>query len=45
MEYSGRSELQLGYNSMGINSATWNSLGFPGGDVHVFSATLDRSLI
>ncbi len=33
--------LQLDYNSMGINSATLNNLGFPGGDVHVFSATID----
>jgi hypothetical protein len=33
--------VQLDFNSMGINSATLNNLGFPGGDAHVFSATLD----
>lgn len=33
--------VDLGYNDMGINSTTLNNLGFPGGGVHVFSATLD----
>lgn len=33
--------IQLDYNSFGINSATLNNIGVPGGDVHVFSATLD----
>jgi hypothetical protein len=33
--------VQLDYNSLGINSTTLSNLGFPGGDVHVFSATLD----
>jgi hypothetical protein len=33
--------LQLDYNSMGINSATLARVGFPGGNVNVFSATLD----
>jgi hypothetical protein len=33
--------IDLDYNSMGINSATLNNLGFPGGGMHVFSATLD----
>jgi len=33
--------IDLGYNSFGINSATLNSIGFPGGDVHIFQATLD----
>jgi Outer membrane protein beta-barrel domain len=33
--------IQVDFNSFGINSATLNNLGFPGGDVHVFSATLD----
>jgi hypothetical protein len=33
--------VQADYNQMGINSATLGSIGFPGGDVHVFSATLD----
>jgi Outer membrane protein beta-barrel domain len=33
--------LQLGYNSFGINSTTLNNIGFPGGDIHVFSATVD----
>lgn len=33
--------LDLGYNEMGINSTTLSSIGFPGGDVHVFSATID----
>jgi hypothetical protein len=33
--------LQLDYNRLGINSGTLNTVGFPGGDVNVFSATLD----
>lgn len=33
--------IDLVYNSMGINSTTLGNLGFPGGGVHVFSATLD----
>jgi hypothetical protein len=32
---------QLDYNSMGFNGATLGSLGVPGGDIHVFSATVD----
>lgn len=34
-------KIQLDYNSFGINSATLQRIGFPGGDVHVFSATID----
>jgi Outer membrane protein beta-barrel domain len=34
-------KLQLGYNSMGINSTTLSGLGVPGGGVHIFSATVD----
>jgi hypothetical protein len=34
-------KLQLGYNSMGINSTTLSSIGAPGGGVHIFSATVD----
>ena len=33
--------LDLNYNSMGVNSATLGNFGFPGGGVHIFSATLD----
>jgi hypothetical protein len=33
--------IDLGYNSFGINSATLNNIGVPGGNLHVFSATLD----
>lgn len=33
--------LNVGYDSMGINSTTLTSIGVPGGDVHIFSATLD----
>ena len=33
--------LQVNYNAMGINSSTLNTLGFPGGDVHVLSATVE----
>jgi long-subunit fatty acid transport protein len=32
---------QLDYNSMGYNGATLGNLGFPGGQVNVFSATID----
>jgi len=34
-------KVDVGYNSFGIDSATLSNLGFPGGGVHVFSATLD----
>jgi hypothetical protein len=34
-------KVQLGYNTMGINSTTLSTLGAPGGGVHVFSATFD----
>lgn len=34
-------KLQLGYNSMGINSTTLSGVGAPGGGVHIFSATVD----
>ncbi|HVW83566.1 MAG TPA: outer membrane beta-barrel protein [Bryobacteraceae bacterium] len=34
-------KIDLGYNSFGINSATLNNFGVPGGSVQVFSATLD----
>jgi len=33
--------VQLDYNRMGINSVSLGNLGFPGGDVGIFSATLD----
>ena len=33
--------LQLDYNSLGFNGATLNTLGYPGGDVKIFSATVD----
>jgi hypothetical protein len=33
--------IDLTYNSMGINSNTLANIGFPGGGIHVFSATLD----
>jgi hypothetical protein len=33
--------INLNYNSWGINSATLNTIGAPGGGMHVFSATLD----
>jgi hypothetical protein len=33
--------LDLGYNSMGINSGTLGNLGFGGGNLNVFSATID----
>jgi hypothetical protein len=32
---------QFNYNSLGINSRTLNNLGFPGGDVSLWSVTLD----
>ena len=31
----------VGYNQMGVNSNTLTRLSFPGGNVHVFSATLN----
>jgi len=39
-EYFG-AMIDVNYNHMGIGSSTLGSLGFPGGDVSVFSATLD----
>jgi hypothetical protein len=33
--------VQADYNRMGVNSGALNTIGFPGGDVNVFSATLD----
>ena len=33
--------LNVGYDSMGINSTTLSNLGVPGGDVHILSATVD----
>jgi hypothetical protein len=33
--------IDLNYSHMGVNSFTLNRLGFPGGDVSVFSATLN----
>jgi opacity protein-like surface antigen len=33
--------IQLDYNRLGINGATLDRVGFPDGNVHVFSATLD----
>ncbi len=33
--------IDLGYDSFGINSATLNNIGVPGGGLHVFSATLN----
>lgn len=33
--------VDVSYNQMGINSSTLNGFGVPGGDLHVFSATLD----
>jgi len=33
--------LDLGFNSMGVNSTTLTSLGYGGGNLNVFSATLD----
>jgi hypothetical protein len=34
-------KIDVGFNDLGINSGTLASLGVPGGDVHIFSATLD----
>lgn len=33
--------IDVNYNSFGINSATLQNIGVPGGGLHVFSATLD----
>src|SRR5579863_5580372 len=33
--------VQLDYNSLGMNGAALGTSGFPGGDIHVFSATVD----
>jgi len=33
--------LDLGLNGMGVNGTTLNNLGFGGGSLHVFSATID----
>jgi len=33
--------VQLDFNSLGISSGTLSNLGYPGGNIHVFSATLD----
>ena len=33
--------INLNYNSFGINSATLSNIGVPGGGMHVFSATFD----
>jgi hypothetical protein len=33
--------VSVGYNSFGINQTTLNNESMPGGDIHVFSATLD----
>lgn len=33
--------LNVGFDSMGINSTTLSNLGFPGGNVHILSATVD----
>jgi Outer membrane protein beta-barrel domain len=33
--------LQVDYNSFGINSTTLSNVGFPGGNVNVFSATVN----
>jgi len=34
-------KVQAEFDDLGINSGTLHSLGYPGGDVHVFSATVD----
>jgi len=34
-------KLNLGFDDMGINNTTLNSVGAPGGGVHLFSATID----
>ncbi|HUE20754.1 MAG TPA: hypothetical protein VMQ86_03685 [Bryobacteraceae bacterium] len=33
--------IDLNYNSFGINTTTLQSVGVPGGGLHVFAATLD----
>jgi hypothetical protein len=33
--------IQTQFDAVGINSTTLNNLGYPGGDVHVFAATVD----
>jgi hypothetical protein len=37
-------KVNLGFDSMGINSITLTTVGAPGGDVHIFQATLDPVL-
>ncbi len=32
---------ELGYNSLGFNGSTLGNLGYPGGQVNIFSATID----
>jgi hypothetical protein len=32
---------QLDYNSLGVNAATLGNLGYTGGGIHIFSATVD----
>jgi hypothetical protein len=34
-------KIDLGFHDLGLSSYALNSVGVPGGDVHVFSATLD----
>jgi len=34
-------KLNLGFDDMGINSTTLNTIGTPGGDIHIFQATID----
>lgn len=34
-------KLNVDYSDMGINSSTLQSIGYPGGGVHIFSATVD----
>jgi opacity protein-like surface antigen len=33
--------VQLDYNSLGMSGAALGTSGFPGGDIHIFSATID----
>lgn len=33
--------LQVDYNSLGMSGAALGTSGFPGGDIHIFSATVD----
>lgn len=33
--------IDLNFNQMGINSGTLNNIGVPGGNMHIFAATLD----